>query len=152
MNRAGPSGLALVVLLGAAIARGADAPATSSFQGDWTATNAGRQVFRGTWSAELAVATPNVALGTWALMDERGTALLGGTWSARKATRGGRGVWSARLAGTNQLLSGTWEADASTLAGSKTFRDLLTRAAEQQIAGVWRMRRTHGHWWLKARS
>ena len=136
-------------LLVAGAARAADAPA---LQGAWAATNTGGSVFRGTWSADIAVATPDVALGTWTLLDERGAAVMGGTWSARKAPRGWRGAWSARVAVTNQILSGTWEADDRTLEGAKTFRDMLARSGQTQIAGVWRMGRTHGNWWLTPRS
>jgi hypothetical protein len=143
--------LAVVVIVTATLARAADPPATPALQGIWTATSAGGEVFRGLWSADVAVATPNAALGAWSLTDERGTALLRGTWSARKAPRAWRGAWSARVSGTNQVFSGTWEADDSTLKGQKTFRDMLARTAEMQIAGVWHMGRAHGNWWLKAR-
>jgi hypothetical protein len=143
---------AAFVLL-AALALGATAraaePATS-FTGVWSATNRGGQVFRGAWSADVAVATPDVALGTWTLVDDHGSPVMGGTWSARKQPRGWRGAWSARVATSREILSGTWGADDRTLAGAKTFGDLLRRTAEEQIAGVWRMGRARGNWWLSA--
>jgi len=134
------------------VARADEPRATPALSGLWTATGSGGQVFAGTWTAEVAVSTPNVALGTWSLIDEKGAAVMGGTWSARKAPRGWRGAWSARVATTNQILSGTWEADDRTLKGAKTFRDLLARTAEKQIGGVWHMGRAHGNWWLRARA
>ena len=139
--------LGLLLATAAARADGATAPA---FQGVWMATEAGGRVFRGTWSAEVAVAAPNVALGTWTLVDERGNTTLAGTWSARQAPRGWRGTWSARVGTRNDVVSGTWEADDSTLKGAKTFRDMLARTATKRIAGVWHLGRAHGNWWLEA--
>jgi hypothetical protein len=152
MKRTAAAALAAVLLVATPAARADELRATPALAGIWIATKSDGQVFRGTWAAEVAIATPNVALGTWSLMDERGTALLGGTWSARKAPRGWRGAWSARVAVTNQIFSGTWEADDRGLKGAKTFRDLLARTAETQIAGVWHLGRTHGNWWLKSKS
>jgi hypothetical protein len=137
-----------VALALAATARAAEPVATPALAGIWTATGRAGQVFRGAWSAEVAVATPNVALGTWTLTDERGGIVMGGTWSARQAPRGWHGAWSARVATTNEILSGTWDADDRTLAGAKTFGDLLRRTAEKQIAGLWRLGRARGNWWL----
>ena len=139
----------LVALLATASARAAD-DAAPTLRGAWSAKNAAGAIFRGAWTAGVVVASPNVALGTWTLVDDHGVVRLAGTWSARKAPRGWRGAWSARLAVTNQLFSGTWEADDSTLKGGKTFRDLLARAAAKQVAGVWHMGRAHGTWWLTA--
>ena len=151
MKRRRAAALAVLGLLLAAGAARADGPtAAPALQGVWMATNAGGVVFRGTWSAEVTLATPNVALGTWTLVDERGTTTLGGTWSARQAPRGWRGAWSARVGTGNDVLAGTWEADDSTLKGAKTFRDLLTRTATKRIAGVWHLGRAHGNWWLEA--
>jgi hypothetical protein len=143
--------LAVLGLLLATTAARADGPtAAPALQGVWVATNAGGAVFRGAWVAEVALATPNVALGTWTLVDDRGNTTLGGTWSARRAPRGWRGAWSARVGAGNDVLSGTWDADDSTLNGAKTFRDLLARTATKRIAGVWHLGRAHGNWWLEA--
>jgi hypothetical protein len=139
---------ASLLLAAACAARAADVGAPAPLAGTWTATAAGGRVLRGTWSAEVAAATPDVALGAWTLVDDRGTTILGGTWSARRAGKGWRGAWSARVGDSSHVLSGTWQADDRTLAGQKTFRDLLARAAETQIAGVWRLGRAHGNWWL----
>ncbi|HSZ82182.1 MAG TPA: hypothetical protein VLA14_07870 [Polyangia bacterium] len=144
---------ATLVLLVVALALGAAARAAapaSTFTGLWSATNHAGQVFRGAWSADVALATPDIALGTWTLVDDRGNPEMGGTWSARKDPRGWRGAWTARIATSNELLSGTWGADDRTLAGAKTFGDLLRRTTERQIAGVWRAGRARGNWWLSA--
>jgi hypothetical protein len=150
--------LAVVALLAAARAARAEdardggataaAPATSALRGAWSATTAGGRVLRGAWSAEVALATPDVALGAWSLVDERGATVMGGTWSARRAPKGWRGAWSARVGDSSRVVSGTWEADDRTLAGRKTFGDLLARTAETTVGGVWRMGRAHGNWWL----
>jgi hypothetical protein len=148
MRRAAAA-LALVALLSAR-AHAADAP--TKLDGTWSATNAAKQVFRGFWTAEVAPGTPDVALGTWTMVDDRGTTLMGGTWSARRAPRGWRGTWSARIGAGNNVVSGTWEADDSTLKGAKTFADMLARSEQKQIAGVWHMGRAHGNWWLAPRA
>ena len=141
--------VAFAAALGVTAARAAEPVATPTLAGLWTAMNSGKQIFRGQWSADVALATPNVALGTWSLTDERARVVMGGTWSARKTPGGWRGAWSARVGDSKDVLSGTWEADDSTLRGAKTFRDLLARTAEKQIAGVWRMGHAHGTWWLQ---
>jgi hypothetical protein len=150
MRRRAALAVAAVALLAGSASGAAPAPA-ASFKGVWIATNAAKQAFRGFWTAEVAVATPNVALGTWSMTDERGKELMRGTWTARQMPHGWRGAWSARIGGSNQVVSGTWEADDSTLKGARTFRDMLARTAEKQIAGVWHMGHAHGDWWLKAR-
>ncbi|HEX4403297.1 MAG TPA: hypothetical protein VH560_00610 [Polyangia bacterium] len=138
--------IALGVMTNAARAAAPAAPVS----GFGEATNRAGQVFRGAWSADIALATPDVAVGTWTLVDDHGNRVMGGTWSARQARRGWHGAWSARVAATNAILSGTWDADDRTLAGAKTFDDLLRRTAEKQIAGVWRLGRARGDWWLSA--
>jgi len=143
-------GATFVLLLALALGATARAAAASTFSGVWSATNRGGQVFRGAWSADVALATPDIALGSWTLVDDHGNAVMGGTWSARRVARGWHGAWSARVATSNEILSGTWDADDRTLAGAKTFGDLLGRTAEKQIAGVWRMGRARGNWWLTA--
>jgi hypothetical protein len=148
MRRAAAKIALAALLLAASSARAAEPEA---FKGTWTATNAAKQAFGGTWTADVAVATPNVALGTWTMLNQRGDELMRGTWSARHEPRGWRGAWSARVGGTNQVVSGTWEADDSTLKGAKTFRDMLARTAQKQIAGVWHMGHAHGNWWIAAR-
>jgi hypothetical protein len=136
---------------GATLARPAGAPlARPALEGIWTATKADGEVFRGTWSAEVVAATPNVAVGSWTLTNESGRGLMQGTWSARKAPRGWRGAWSARIAPTGKVVSGTWEADDSTLQGRKTFAELLRQTAVTQIAGAWRAGHARGNWWLKS--
>jgi hypothetical protein len=149
MRRAALVVVAVALTLSAG--RAGAAPAAPALEGVWTATNAAKQVFRGFWAADVAVATPNVAVGTWSMTDERGKEVMRGTWSARQRPHAWRGAWSARIGGSDQVVSGTWEADTSTLKGAKTFRDMLARTASQQVAGVWHMGHAHGNWWLKAR-
>jgi hypothetical protein len=85
------------------------------------------------------------------MVNDSGATLMGGTWSAGRAPRGWRGTWSARIGAGNDIVSGTWQADDSTLRGAKTFRDMLARVGQKQIAGVWHMGHAHGNWWLGAR-
>jgi hypothetical protein len=141
--------IAALVLLTAGLALAAEpAPVLS---GRWVATAAKNQVLAGTWSAQVLARTPNQAVGSWTLPDEKGNVLMQGTWSARKTPRGWRGTWSARVGSSGAPLSGTWEADDSALGGKKTFQDMLklAQAGQVQVAGAWRAGRTRGNWWLK---
>jgi hypothetical protein len=141
---------AALIVLGAAHAHAGPPSTMPPLEGVWTATSRAGQTFRGTWAATVVSATPNDALGSWVLTDEKGSAQMQGTWSARKTPRGWRGAWSARLP-DGGVISGTWEADDRTLGGAKTFGDLLKRTAEKPIAGVWRAGHARGNWWLQAR-
>jgi hypothetical protein len=143
--------LAVVGWRAPARAAEADAGAAPTVSGVWTATKKGGAVFRGGWSAEITAATPNVAVGSWTMTDDKGGIVMQGTWSARKEPKGWRGAWSARIAPTGSVISGTWEADDSTLKGRKSFADLLRHTAVTQIAGVWRAGRATGNWWLQSR-
>jgi hypothetical protein len=144
--------LAALGALSAGAAR-ADAGAAGSptVSGTWSATKKGGGVYRGGWTAQIAAATPNDAVGSWTATDEAGHVLMQGTWSARKAPKGWRGGWSARLAPAGNVISGTWEADDRPLKGRKTFADLLRHAAVTQIAGIWRAGHATGNWWLQAK-
>jgi hypothetical protein len=119
--------------------------------GTWIATKKGGHNYAGRWSAEIALATPNIAIGSWTYTNEMGGVLMQGTWSARKNPKGWRGAWSARFAPAGNTISGTWEADDRTLGGRKTFADLLRHTAVTQIAGVWKAGRATGNWWLQSR-
>jgi hypothetical protein len=153
MNRRALFGalLALLALAPAARAAGPDAGASASVSGTWIATKNGGGNFAGQWTAEIAIATPNIALGTWVCTDPQGAVVMQGTWSARKAPKGWRGAWSARLAPAGNIISGTWEADDRPLKGRSTFADLLRHTAMTQIAGVWRAGRASGNWSLQSR-
>jgi hypothetical protein len=116
-------------------------------RGTWTASAGGQQAFGGGWSAEISTETPDIAIGSWTLVGERGQVLLQGTWSTRKLARRWQGTWAARTA-TGRLYRGAWQADARNLTG-KTFRDMLAQTAEKQISGTWRSGAAQGRWWLK---
>jgi hypothetical protein len=127
----------------------AAASSASALTGRWMATATDGQVFAGTWSASFAADTPDAAIGAWKLVDETGTkVLMRGTWSARRVQGAWRGSWAARVEGGGAA-SGQWTADAKTAAGAKTFRELLTLTAANQITGTWRTGHNHGNWWLK---
>ena len=44
--------------------------------GSWTATTSPNQIFRGTWSAQVSLRSPNRAFGSWTLVNEAGDVLL----------------------------------------------------------------------------
>jgi hypothetical protein len=143
--------LGLLSLAPAARAGTPDAGAAPVVAGTWIATKKGGDNYAGRWSAEIALATPNIAIGSWTYTNEMGGVLMQGTWSARKTPKGWRGGWSARIAPAGNVISGTWEADDRPLQGSKTFADLLRHTSVTQIAGIWRSGRATGNWWLQSK-
>jgi hypothetical protein len=140
--------LAAVVALGfLPVAARADEPAPKPvLSGGWVAKG-GARVLLGGWSAQVTAETPDAAVGSWTMTDDKGNVLMQGTWSANKG-KGWSGAWSARLA-NGEVVSGTWAADASRLKGCKTFGDMLKRGTEAEIAGTWRMGKARGTWWLR---
>src|ERR1700740_3219833 len=82
--------------------------------GSWTATAGPNQIFRGTWSAQVSLHSPNRAIGSWTLLNEAGDVLLEGTWSAQKTGKSWQGTWTAR-AHKGGSFSGTWNADVANL-------------------------------------
>jgi hypothetical protein len=102
---------------------------------------------RGTWKAQVPPDRPNLAQGSWTLLDEADQVLLQGTWSAQKARSGWQGTWTARAL-NGRSFSGTWKADITAL-GTKTFKEMLERATENEITGWWRSGSYQGNWRLK---
>ena len=126
----------------------------SVLRGSWSATVGTSRVLRGTWSATLDSASPDRAVGTWALLDDGNRLLLEGTWSADKGARGWQGTWSARVtprAGRSapaRTLSGTWRADIKD-PNIRTLAGLLQHAVIDQVSGTWRSGALGGGWRLK---
>ena len=117
-------------------------------RGSWRAT-AGARVFQGTWTAIVNSKTPDVARGSWTLI-EANRARLQGTWSAEKVRAGWRGTWSARVAPGrpgSPPLTGTWHADVKD-ATLKTLADMLHRTTQAQVDGTWRRGSMTGTWSL----
>jgi hypothetical protein len=133
------------ILLAAALAAAAEPRPV--LQGSWIAT-AGKQVFRGTWSAQALPGDGNAAVGSWTLTNDAGDVVMQGTWSARKAPRAWRGTWRAVVQPTGKSFSGTWQAAITADFKGKTFEDLLQAAGTERTSGVWRMGRAGGNWWL----
>ena len=115
--------------------------------GSWTATAGPNQIFRGTWSAQVSLRSPNRAIGSWTLLNEAGDVLLEGTWSAQKTGKGWQGTWTARTTKGGSF-SGTWNADAASL-NVQSFAEMLKSTAAKEVAGSWRSGRHQGNWWLK---
>ena len=117
-------------------------------RGSWRAT-AGTRVLQGTWTASIDPKTPNVAQGTWTLI-EANRVRLQGTWAAEKLRAGWRGTWSARVASGrvgSPPMTGTWQADIKD-ASLKTLVDMLQRTAQAQVDGTWRRGQMTGTWSL----
>jgi len=121
--------------------------ALPALRGTWTATAGPSRIFRGTWTAHVPPETPNIAAGSWMLLDDAGEVSLQGTWSAQKGRAGWRGVWSAEVLG-NRSLHGTWAAATAGWKG-RTLREMLEAAAANQISGSWQSGPYAGSWWLK---
>jgi len=115
--------------------------------GSWTATAGPNQIFRGTWSAQVSLHSPNRAIGSWTLLNEAGDVLLEGTWSAQKTGKGWQGTWTARVT-KGESFSGTWTADVANL-NADSFAEMLKSTATKEVAGSWRSGRHQGNWWLK---
>jgi hypothetical protein len=115
--------------------------------GSWTATAGPHQIFRGTWSAQVSLRSPNRAIGSWILLNEAGDVLLEGTWSAQKTDQRWQGTWTARPM-KGQLLSGTWTADATSL-NEDSLAEMLKSTATKEVTGSWRSGRYQGNWSLK---
>ena len=125
---------------------GAASQSTPQLRGSWRAT-AGSRVFQGTWTADANPNTPSLAQGSWTVI-EGNRVVLRGTWSAQKERAGWRGTWSAFVAPVRPgapPISGTWQAniEGST---ADTLTDMLHRAAQAQIDGMWRSGGMAGSW------
>jgi len=140
--------LALLVTFVLATALTVVSQSTLQLRGSWRAT-AGTRIFQGTWTADVNPKTPNLAQGSWTLIDGN-RVLLRGTWAAEKERAGWRGAWSALVASAPPgapPMTGTWQANVKDSAGD-TLSDMLERVAQAQIDGTWRSGRMAGSWSL----
>lgn len=141
--------LRLVLLLTISFAAvEAASQSTLQLRGSWRAT-AGTRVFQGTWTADVNPNTPNLAQGSWTVV-EGNRVLLRGTWAAEKERGGWRGAWSALMASApagSPPITGTWQANIKD-SRLETLADMLERTAEGQIDGTWRSGRMAGSWSL----
>ena len=140
--------LVLVVMMAFGAAFDAVRQPELELRGSWRAM-AGTRVFQGTWTAAIDPKTPNVAQGTWTLI-EANRVRLQGTWAAEKVRAGWRGTWSALVASGrvgSPPMTGTWQADIKD-ASLKTLVDMLQRTAQAQVDGTWRRGQTTGTWSL----
>lgn len=138
----------LITIFFAAAAIAVSSQSTVQLRGSWRAT-AGTRIFQGTWTADINPKTPNLAQGSWTLI-EGNRVLLGGTWAAEKERAGWRGAWSALVAPASPgapPMTGTWQANVKDSAGD-TLSDMLQRVAQAQIDGTWRSGRMAGGWSL----
>jgi len=129
-----------------AVAAAAASQSTLQLRGSWRAT-AGTRVFQGAWTADGNANTPDLAQGTWTVI-EGNRVVLRGTWSARKERGAWRGAWSALLASAragSPPMTGTWQANVKD-ATADTLTDMLQRAAQSQIDGTWRSGVMAGSW------
>jgi hypothetical protein len=138
--------LVLVLAILSATAVAAASQSTLQLRGSWRAT-AGTRVFQGTWTADVNPKTPNLAQGSWTVV-EGNRVLLRGTWAAEKERAGWRGAWSALMASApagSPPMTGTWQATVKDSA-LNTLTDMLQRTAEGQVDGTWRSGRMAGSW------
>jgi len=138
----------LVLLLTLSLTVAAAAQSTLQLRGSWRAA-AGARIFQGTWTADLNPNTPNLAQGSWTVIDGN-RVVLQGTWAADKQRTGWRGSWSALLASApagSPPITGTWQANVK---GSSidTLTEMLQRTAQAQIDGTWRSGARSGSWSL----
>jgi len=129
------------------------AQTTSTIHGSWSATAGPNQVLQGTWTAELSPATPNVAQGSWTLLNRSNQTAARGTWSAAKTEKVWSGSWQARVAtergAAGRLLSGSWRTEISS-ADVRSLAELLEHTFREQVSGSWASGRLAGAWSLRA--
>jgi len=129
-----------------AVAVAAASQSTLQLRGSWRAT-AGTRVVQGAWTADVNPTTPNLAQGTWTLI-EGNRVVLRGTWSAQKERGAWRGAWSALVGAAragSPPMTGTWQASVKDSA-LDTLTDMLQGAAQTQIDGTWRSGGIAGSW------
>jgi hypothetical protein len=122
-------------------------------RGTWSAT-VGSRVISGVWSAQTLPAKPDSAIGSWAVLTDRGVTLFEGTWSATKQTGKWRGSWSARMKTSRASApawSGTWEAALTEGAGTESFKVMLQRSLQHEITGAWKSGTRSGGWRIRSR-
>ncbi len=125
-------------------------------QGTWTGTSGPKKVYRGGWSARVLSGTPNVAQGSWVLVNDANKIVLQGIWAAEKSPRGWHGTWSARIVpeklsprgSAGKVITGTWQASMKD-SSIKSLVEMLLRTLKDDISGSWRSGPHQGNWWLK---
>jgi hypothetical protein len=138
--------LLLTISLAATVA--AASQSTLQIRGSWRAT-AGSRIFQGTWTATLNPSTPNLAQGSWTVLDGN-RVLFQGTWAAEKQRAVWRGSWSALVASApagSPPFTGTWQANVKD-SSIDTLEQMLQRTAQGQIDGTWRRGQMSGSWSL----
>ncbi len=129
--------------------------APPALRGSWAASTDAKRMLYGTWSAQTLPASPNVAQGSWTLLNEASQIVLEGTWSALKSQRSWNGTWSARIvpsgraaSPSGRVVSGTFRADLDG-SDAKTLEEMLQRTLQTQVTGAWRSSGLQGGWSLK---
>lgn len=142
--------LALILLTDIATLAQSRAP---TIRGTWAATAGPNQVLQGTWTAELTVANPDNAQGSWTLLNRSNQIAAQGTWAAVKTARVWSGTWSARVAtpgrGPGRVLSGSWRTQVAD-ADMRSLSELLQKTLREQVSGTWASGRLAGSWSLRA--
>ena len=106
-------------------------------------------MLQGTWIADLNPNTPNLAQGSWTVIDGN-RVVLQGTWAAEKQRTVWRGSWSALVASApsgSPPITGTWQANVKD-SSIDTLTEMLQRTAQVQIDGTWRRGQMSGSWSL----
>src|SRR4030095_558250 len=104
--------LTVLLVVFSAVAAVDASQSTLQLRGSWRAT-VGTRVFQGTWTAVLDPKTPNLAQGSWTVI-EANRVLFEGTWAAEKERAGWRGGWSALVAPARPgapPMTGAWQAN-----------------------------------------
>jgi hypothetical protein len=143
---------ALVAFVFATTVTLAQSPATT-IRGSWSAAAGANQVFQGTWTAAPASSDPNVAQGSWTLLNRSNEIVAQGTWSAMKTASVWSGSWQARVltksGATSRLLSGNWRTQIGD-ADVRTLQELLHKTLSGVVNGTWGSGRLTGAWSLRA--
>jgi len=144
--------IALTAIVFAMAMTQAQSPSTA-IRGTWSAAAGPNQVFQGTWTAEPPSSDPNVAEGSWTLLNRSNQVVAQGTWSAVKTARVWSGSWQARVltknGATSRLLSGNWRTQIAD-ADLRTLQEFLHKTLSDVVNGTWASGRLAGAWSLRA--
>lgn len=125
-----------------------DAAGRQTVRGSWSASSRTGLTLGGTWTATADPKTGSVT-GAWTLIDEKGTIVRRGAWSAAKSPKGWTGAWRAAVSGSKGEYAGTWSADVD-LEPDVRFADLFELAVKTVVSGAWQVGRQSGAWSIRA--
>jgi hypothetical protein len=134
-----------------------ESPPPPKWQGTWSASNAGKTLIGGSWTASPGE-NPDVLTGAWTIREPKGQKVMArGTWSASKSGQGWEGHWKALAGETPGRPSrkggggwaGSWTARLA-LPAKANLTALVEHAIKSVVSGDWASGRSSGAWSIRA--